>query len=54
MPLAVLASAGLLSGGEPPCSSCDARLVAGACAFCGHAAALAAGSRQVLELVDHG
>ena len=54
MPLAVLASAVLPPGGESPCSSCDARLVAGGCAFCGHAAAPAAGSRQVLELVDHG
>ena len=54
MPLTVLAGVGLPPGSEPPCSSCDARLVAGACAFCGHAADPAAGARQVLELVDHG
>jgi hypothetical protein len=53
IPLTVLAGTGLPAGSEPPCPSCDARLVAGGCLFCGHAAP-AARSRQVLELVDHG
>jgi hypothetical protein len=54
VPLTVLAGVGRPPVGEPPCPSCGARLVAGGCEFCGHAAARAADSRQVLELVDHG
>lgn len=51
--LTVLAGTGLPTSSEPPCPSCDARLVAGGCSFCGHAVS-AARSRQVLELVDQG
>lgn len=50
VPLTVLAGAGRPLGGEPPCPSCAASRVAGACAFCGHAAVPAEG----LELVEHG
>ena len=53
MPLTVLAGTHLPRGSEPPCPSCDARLVAGGCLFCGHAVS-AARSHQVLEMVDHG
>ena len=53
MPLTVLAGTRLPPGSEPPCPSCDARLVAGACSFCS-LATTSAGSHQVLELVDHG
>jgi len=54
MPLTVLAGTGLPAGSEPPCPSCDARLVAGGCSFCGRATVSAARPPQVLELVDHG
>ncbi len=54
VPLTVLAGAGRPMGSEPPCPSCDARLVSGGCAFCGLASAPAASLVQVLEAIDHG
>ena len=54
VPLTVLAGTGVPRGSEPPCPSCDARLVAGGCSFCGHAALPAGRPRQVLQLVEHG
>lgn len=37
VPLTLLGGVTVPPGGEPPCPSCGARLVAGGCAFCGHA-----------------
>jgi len=54
VPLTVLAGVALPPGSEPPCPSCDARLVGGGCLFCGRADAWAAWPRQVLESVDQG